>query len=235
MVADAVIGRGQEIFDHIWVTSRGLAEYREYFQLTSQDLDLAILDCPAGAAGFAAQVNSRGGRVVAADIAYQQPMALVESRARADLAATTDVHLNNPDLFTNGIFATVDQLVDDRSQALEDFLTDRVLHPNHYVAACLPDLPFPDDSFDLVLSPYLLFCYGDRLDVEFHRRSIRELLRVTRSEVRMTPLCEADGSISPWRDSLLQEFGEVADVSVISGIRSTHRGAGQTAVVRKSR
>ena len=235
MVTDAVAGRGQEIFDHIWVTSRGLAEYREYFRLSAKDLAGSILDCPAGAAGFAAQVNRRGGHVIAADIAYQQPPAQVESRARADLAATTDVHLNNADLFTNGVFATLDELVDDRSQALDDFLVDRVAHPQRYVAACLPDLPFPDDAFDLVLSPYLLFCYGDRLDVEFHRRAIRELLRVCRAEVRMTPLCEADGSISPWRDGLLQEFAEVADVSVVSGIRSTHRAAGQTAILRKFR
>ena len=35
------------------------------------------------------------------------------------------------------------------------------------MTAALPDLPFPDDAFDLVLSSHLLFTYADRLDADF--------------------------------------------------------------------
>jgi ubiquinone/menaquinone biosynthesis C-methylase UbiE len=37
------------------------------------------------------------------------------------------------------------------------FGTDLTAHPDRYVAALLPPLPFPDNSFDLVLTSHLLF------------------------------------------------------------------------------
>lgn len=55
---------------------------------------------------------------------------------------------------------------------------------------CLPDLPFEDRSFDLILSGHLLFTYTDRLDANFHLEALLELVRVTRSEVRVFPLLQ---------------------------------------------
>jgi hypothetical protein len=51
----------------------------------------------------------------------------------------------------------------------------------------LPRLPFDDDEFDLTLVSYLLFAYQARFDYEFHRESILEIMRVTRSEARIYP------------------------------------------------
>ncbi len=56
----------------------------------------------------------------------------------------------------------------------------------------LPHLPFADASFDLVLSSHLLFSYADRLDFPTHRDMICELIRVTRSELRIFPLAAMD-------------------------------------------
>jgi len=55
------------------------------------------------------------------------------------------------------------------------------------VAGELPSLPFPDGSFDLTLVSYFLFAYQERLTYEFHRDSILELMRVTRSEACIYP------------------------------------------------
>ena len=52
------------------VTSRSFAEYEAFFALTPQDLAGRVLDCSAGASGFAAQANARGARVTAVDPAY---------------------------------------------------------------------------------------------------------------------------------------------------------------------
>lgn len=65
--------------------------------------------------------------------------------------------------------------------------------PARYVPAALPALPFPDQSFDLVLSSHFLFTYADRLDLEFHRAALSELHRVARGEVRVFPLLEQGG------------------------------------------
>ncbi|MGG4392833.1 hypothetical protein ABEX25_00765 [Paenibacillus thiaminolyticus] len=62
--------------------------------------------------------------------------------------------------------------------------------PERYVPAVLPDLPFPDAAFDMTFSAHFLFMYADRLDYDFHVRTIRELMRVTREEIRIFPLAD---------------------------------------------
>ncbi len=59
---------------------------------------------------------------------------------------------------------------------------------NRYVRATLPNLPFDDRSFDLVLSGHFLFTYVDKFDFEFRLSSILELFRVSNKEVRIYPL-----------------------------------------------
>jgi len=59
----------------------------------------------------------------------------------------------------------------------------------------LPDLPFRDGAFDLVLSSHLLFMYADRLDEEFHVHALREMVRVARGEVRVFPLLADSGAL----------------------------------------
>jgi len=67
------------------------------------------------------------------------------------------------------------------------FFSDYENHPELYVAGELPRLPFADGEFDLTLVSYFLFAYQDRLDYEFHRESILQIMRVTRDEARIYP------------------------------------------------
>ena len=54
------------------VTPRPLAAYRDMFMLTDDDLRAGpILDCPAGASPFGAQVRALGGEVVSVDPAWK--------------------------------------------------------------------------------------------------------------------------------------------------------------------
>jgi hypothetical protein len=66
-------------------------------------------------------------------------------------------------------------------------------HPERYVAASLPHLPFEDGRFDLVLRSHFLFTYADRLDQGFHCDALFELHRVCRGEVRVFPLSDQAG------------------------------------------
>ncbi len=80
-----------------------------------------------------------------------------------------------------------------RREAADRFSDDLALHPGAYLAAALPNLPFADRSFDLVLSSHLLFIYEDRLDRDFHQAAIRELVRVSRDSVRIFPIVDLAG------------------------------------------
>ncbi len=50
--------------------------------------------------------------------------------------------------------------------------------PDRYVSAALPELPFVNRQFDLVLCSNLLFSYDDRMDLSSHLAALREMLRV---------------------------------------------------------
>jgi ubiquinone/menaquinone biosynthesis C-methylase UbiE len=62
-----------------------------------------------------------------------------------------------------------------------------------YVPGSLPDLPFEDRQFDLVLSSHFLFTYADRLDQGFHYDALIELHRICRREARVFPLQDQSG------------------------------------------
>ena len=71
-----------------------------------------------------------------------------------------------------------------------------------YVPARLPELPFADGAFDLVLSGHLLFTYPDHMDEAAHLAALRELVRVSRHQVRVFPLVDTTVTPSPYLDDL---------------------------------
>lgn len=77
-----------------------------------------------------------------------------------------------------------------------------------YVAAALPTLPFSDGQFSLTMSGYLLFAYPGLLSFETHLAGIRELVRVTRGEVRIHSLIDADFRPYPWMAALRQRLAQ---------------------------
>lgn len=168
------------------VSSRSLAEYREMFRLTGQDLSRSIVDCPGGAASFTAEVNA-GGRVTACDPMYREDAAAIGELSLADMRRANKYQRENPDEYVWTFFADPDEYLVSRTRAGELFIRDMTENPDSYVVASLPTLPFADQTFDLALSSHLLFAYADRLDRDFHLDSIRELARVA-AEVRVFPL-----------------------------------------------
>ena len=69
----------------IIVTARPYDEYLAMFGLAGDDpLQGPVLDCPAGASGFAAGARARGADVMAVDPGYAPPPDLLSRRAVAD-------------------------------------------------------------------------------------------------------------------------------------------------------
>ncbi|MBQ1082071.1 methyltransferase domain-containing protein [Nocardiopsis sp. B62] len=200
----------------MFVSARDFAEYRSMFGLSDDDLSLRILDCPGGAASFTAEARARGSDVTAVDPEYG------ENRGKlAELALLENEH-KHADLvehesdFVWTWFEGPEQYTRLRSVSARRFGADVTAHPERYVEGSLPHLPFPDHSFDLVLSSHLLFSYGRQLDEEFHREALLELVRLSRWQVRLYPLFQhADFTRYPALDRM-REF--LADCGVSSRV-----------------
>ena len=74
-------------------------------------------------------------------------------------------------------------------------------------AALLPNLPFRDQNFDLVLCHHALFKENDLHAEEFDKKALIELARVG-SEVRILPVVGLNGSPSQYLGPLIQNLQE---------------------------
>ncbi|MEV4560422.1 class I SAM-dependent methyltransferase [Kitasatospora sp. NPDC049285] len=186
----------------VLVTSRPLDEYCAYFGLTRADLAALpgpVLDCPGGAAALAAEARTLGCEVIAADPAYAagpDRLAALADAGRDRMAGAIHRdprrHLppgrHHPDKYLRSW---------DRARRL--FTADAAAHPERYIAAALPRLPFADHTFALTLSSYLLFAYPAHFAPAEQLRALLELTRVTAptGEVRVYPLFDGTGRPCP--------------------------------------
>jgi hypothetical protein len=189
--------------DDIAFIGRTAEEYERVFEL---DLSAwkgeSILDCPGGACAFVAAANERGVEAVAADLLYDTPPDELREKCEADLDAAIAGFDGVEDQFVWSFYDDVADVRAHGTAAYEQFIED---YEDHYgtdrsVPAQLPDLPFADDSFSLVLSAHLLLLYVDDLSHEFHEESLLELARVASDEVRAYPLARFDGKRYPRLD-----------------------------------
>lgn len=179
------------------VTPRPLSAYRDMFALTDVEMLAGpVLDCPSGGSPFGAQMRAMGGEVVSVDPAYAAPAGLSE-RVLADVEKVVAWQRSAPDRFDWSYLGSPDAMGALWRDAAEAFAADFAPDGIRYVAAQLPDLPFPDDRFALSLSGFLLFVYPDLFDHAAVRAALRELVRVTSGEVRVFPLHGQSGEASP--------------------------------------
>lgn len=181
----------------IIVTARPFDEYAAMFHLTDDDLLAGpVLDCPAGASGFAAGARALGADVTAVDPEYRVSHDDLMLRARRDTEFGNRYVRDTEDTYAWGFFRDVDDHLARRMAALDAFDVDRRGHPHRYVTGALPDLPFDDGAFRMAVSSHLLFVYPDHFGYGDHLRCMRELVRVVTHEVRIFPL--VDTTTAPW-------------------------------------
>ncbi len=155
-----------------------------------------VLDCPSGPSSFVSELRALGVDATGVDPLYAEDAATLGARGTDDIAHTVARMRANP-----GAFADLDleAYAAGKRRALEAFLADFATGraAGRYVAASLPELPFADGAFDIVLSAHLLFTYstpetgGLLADSPFteawHLAAADELVRVSRGEVRLYP------------------------------------------------
>ncbi|GAB2634503.1 class I SAM-dependent methyltransferase [Kribbella swartbergensis] len=190
------------------VTSRSYAEYEAMFDLT--ELPESVLDCCAGGASFTAEAAARGVDAIAADPAYElEPAELVDT-VRRSLPATAGIVDEHAGSFVWHWYGTPERKDQYRIEAADRFLRDVATAPERYVAAGLPDLPFGDRRFELVLCSHLLFTWADKYDRDWHLAALRELIRVSNHEVRIFPtVMQGAGEPVPYLQELLDALEDV--------------------------
>ena len=192
--------------DKVVLLGRTLEEYRHYFALDLEKLrGQEILDVASGVSSFCAEAHGLGLDVTAFDSIYELTGDEIQRRCEPDLDQVTRA-IGNLKTYRWDFYQSPERLRGFRERAYRAFLADyRTERGTRYVAGKLPKLPFRDGQFDLSLVSYLLFVYEDQLDYEFHKRSLLEILRVTRGETRCYPIVTFEARRCTYLDQLKED------------------------------
>ncbi|MET9399725.1 class I SAM-dependent methyltransferase [Kitasatospora sp. NPDC002965] len=202
------------------VTSRPLDEYCGLFGLTRARLAALpgpLLDCPGGAAGLVAEARTLGCRAIATDPVYARPTAEIAALALAARSVMAATMAARPELYPAPRHCPPDRYLRSWDRARRLFAADRAAHPEQYVAAALPRLPFADGTFALTLSGFLLFAYPELFGADRQLAALAELVRVTApgGEVHVHPLYDGEGRRSARLDTVRFALGELRIASEI--------------------
>lgn len=181
--------------DRIAFIGRTYDEYMKIFDLDGPMLEGGrVLDCPAGASSFTAEAYLKGIETTACDIMYNLDAHELFIKGEKDIGHVFEKFDEVSHLYTWSYYRNKEDVISRRKSALERFTHDfqNGRAAGRYVHAELPVLPFPDRHFSLVLSSHFLFLYSERLDLDFHIKCLKELIRVCSGEVRVFPLVGLD-------------------------------------------
>lgn len=178
---------------------RSYDEYLDMFNLSENDLARDIVGIGDGPASFNFWMYQRETPIVSVDPIYRYSEAELRQRIQETSENVIAQARQNQDKFVWTKFSSVDELAEVRMQAMDAFCRDfeRGKQQGRYIDASLPNLPFPDGHFDLVLSAHLLFFYSANRDLAFHLDAVRELLRIG-TEVRIFPIVDVNSNPSPF-------------------------------------
>ncbi len=184
---------------------RNLQEYKDMFELSSEDLKLKILGCGDGPSSFNYEVSKINSNVISIDPIYQFTKDEIQKRIDETSLIVSEQIKENKNNFVWKNIKCVDELIDIRLKAMSNFIKDfdNGKKENRYIHNELPILSFPDNSFDLVLCSHFLFLYSEHINLQFHIDSILEMCRVSKNEVRIFPLIDLKNNKSEHLDYIL--------------------------------
>ena len=186
---------------------RSFDEYLDMFNLSENDLARDIVGVGDGPASFNSGMHQRGTPIISMDPVYRYSEAELRQRIQDTYEDVIAQAHQNEDKFVWTKFSSVDELAEIRMQAMDEFCRDFETgkQQGRYIDASLPNLPFSDGHFDLVLSAHLLFFYSTNRDLAFHLDAVRELLRIG-TEVRIFPIVDVNSNPSPFLSPVIDEL-----------------------------
>lgn len=186
---------------------RSFNEYLDIFNLSEEDMTRDIVGIGDGPASFNVRMYQRGTPIISVDPIYKFSEAELRQRIHETYDDVIAQARHNKDKFLWTKITSVDELAEIRMQAMDEFCRDfeSGKQQGRYIDASLPNLPFPDHCFDLVLSAHLLFFYSANRDLAFHLDAIRELLRIG-TEVRIFPIVDVNSKPSPFLSPVIAQL-----------------------------
>ncbi|EJL25863.1 class I SAM-dependent methyltransferase [Brevibacillus sp. BC25] len=207
------------------MTCRSYQEYVDMFSLTDEILSMEpILDVGAGASSFTAEVCQQGREAIAVDPLYQIKPEEICTKGKREIEESTQKLAGIAHTLHWEYYGSLDEHQQNRERSLEQFIAayraDEGIGKK-YVSGLLPDLPFADNQFSLVLGSHFLFLYQQQFDEQFHLDAIKELLRVCQpgGRIRLYPLIGLDRkpySKLPQLMEEIQRFGHTASLQSTS-------------------
>jgi hypothetical protein len=186
---------------------RSFAEYVQMFCLNGDDLSSNILGCGDGPASFNVEAAMYGHKVVSCDPIYQFSTDEIANRVQTTYDTILGQLRENREDYVWEKIKSPEVLGDLRMAAMRQFLVDyeHGRKEGRYVFASLPELPFCDKEFDLVVCSHVLFTYSQQFSLEFHVSSVAEMCRVA-EEVRIFPLLNIGGKESMYVEPVVEEL-----------------------------
>ena len=198
---------------------RSFDEYLGMFDLSEDDLARDIVGVGDGPASFNARMYQRGTPIISVDPIYQYSEVELRQRIQETYDDIIAQARQNQDKFVWTKFSSVDELAEIRMRAMDEFCRDfeNGKQQGRYIDASLPNLPFPDGHFNLVLSAHLLFFYSANRDLAFHLDAVRELLRIG-TEVRIFPIVDVNSNPSPFLSPVIDELKKEDIACSVEGV-----------------
>lgn len=175
------------------MTCRSYEEYIQMFNLQESDLSRGmVLDIAAGGSSFTADAIGRGYEAIAVDPRYGSGIQAWVQEAAEEIETSTAKLAKLEEYFDWSYYGSLDNHRNGRRASLERFSAhiNESVGTSRYVNGRLPDLPFQDDQFSLVLCSHFMFLYANQFGHEFHINSVLEMIRICRpgGQIRIYPL-----------------------------------------------
>ncbi|WP_025026840.1 class I SAM-dependent methyltransferase [Caldalkalibacillus mannanilyticus] len=193
------------------MTCRSYQEYLDMFMLDEEVMARGpVLDVASGASSFVQEMNKKGYKATAVDPMYQEDASFLQRRGLDEIEESTKKLADVQHLFQWAYYGSLENHYNNRKDSLAKFIADyqgNSVEPR-YKYGTLPNLPFGDETFSLILCSHFLFLYGEQFDYSFHLKAVQELLRICApgGEIRIYPIVGFDGEDNPQINRLIQEL-----------------------------
>ncbi|CAM4237578.1 SAM-dependent methyltransferase [Paenibacillus endophyticus] len=206
---------GKQGYEQVGVamTCRGYDEYVRMFDLQPVDLERGeMLDVAAGGSSFTADANARGYRAFAVDPRYDKGIEEWISEAEQEIETSTAKLAKLQERFDWSYYGSIDQHRAGRVTSIERFKESvrDSMNKHRYAAGKLPELPYSDNRFSLILCSHFMFLYADQFGTEFHIEAMKELMRICKpgGQIRIYPLLSLNWEPYPGLEQLLHTIKE---------------------------
>jgi SAM-dependent methyltransferase len=196
------------------MTCRSFAEYERMFALGEASLGKGpILDVAAGASSFTAEACLLGYQAQAVDPLYHMSAERIYGHGQLEIETSTAKLEKMKESFNWSYYGTLERHQAGRAASLNKFVSD-YSRPDaflRYSAGLLPDLPYDNESFSLVLCSHFLFLYHEQFDYSFHLNALKELLRICKpgGEIRLYPVVTLRWEEYPHLNELMDDLRSI--------------------------